>query len=136
MPYAFFETMPSQEALARAVSSISGVPLDEIDVRWRNNLQNVDPSKLFVLQGPSTRDAPFHHRIMTGNKRRDVCLPNGDVMSCFEFGPKLAAELGIRVMFDNDLDEGDSDYLPILVADPDGTIHKAEYREGRVVILD
>lgn len=133
MAYAFLESKPSKEVIAKAVSSISGVSLEEIDVREVGDFEDIDTKKLLVVRSPHG-DAPFLYSVRVGTKFRDIRLPSGDSMASAEFGPKLAEALGERVLFDDDLDEGDSDYLPIRVADPDGTIHEAEYEDGQVVI--
>ena len=135
MSYAYIESKPSKKVIAKAVSSISGVPLEEIDVRDLGDFEDLDTKKLLVVRS-SLGAEPFCYSVRVGNKFRGIRLPSGEFMASAEFGPKLAEALGERVLFDDDLDEGDSDYLPILVADPNGTIHKAEYREGRIVILD
>lgn len=127
MSYIYLESAIEPDRLASAVEQVTGVRSDQLDIAELFT-PGRDLTKLLVST-TSNQSGDFRHSVKVGSKLHRFDMPGR------EFGPKMASALGVRVLYDDDLDEGDSDYLPAYVVDPDGTVHRADINDdGKVTI--
>lgn len=115
--------------LLNAVSDISGIDVADIFLRnYENYSLSPRNGQLSVFQRDDMRNGSFKNRLTVGSIFLDFSMP------CAEFGPKLAVALGEEVLFDDDLDESDSEEYPFYVATPDGKRHRAHYDESGEIV--